>query len=262
MRQALAKLAEDLGQFNLAEQLFRQLSTRSERVQNRLALAMFLGRRGRAKEAIDECEGLWKGNTNPEELVQSTLDILVSSGGLRDPAQVERVATWIQVALEHKPKSSVLIIALANLRERQGRFQDAETLYRQAIDQGDTDVVALNNLAWLLALTTEKGKGALELINRAIARRGPIAELLDTRGVVYMMTGDTRHAIEDLDRATTLDPSGPKYFHLAQAYLRSSDKAAAAQSLAKARAKGLEPNRLHPLESTAYQRFLIELGAK
>ena len=83
MRQALAKLAEDLGQFDLAEQLFRQMIARSERIQNRLALAMFLGRRGRAKEALDECERLWKGTTNPEELVQSTLDMLVSSGGLQ-----------------------------------------------------------------------------------------------------------------------------------------------------------------------------------
>ena len=179
-----------------------------------------------------------------------------------DPAQVERVASWIQEGLEQKPKSSILIIALANLRERQGRFQEAEALYRQDIDQGEGDVVSLNNLAWLLALRNEKGNGALDLINRAIARRGPIAELLDTRGVVYMMTGDTRHAIEDLDRATTLDPTGPKYFHLAQAYLRSSDKTAAAQSLAKARAKGLKPDRLHPLEMTAYQQVLTELGMK
>ena len=117
-------------------------------------------------------------------------------------------------------------------------------------------------LPGLLALRNEKGNGALDLINRAIARRGPIAELLDTRGVVYMMMGDTRHAIEDLERATTLDPTGPKYFHLAQAYLRAGDKTAAEQSLAKARAKGLKPENLHPLEVTAYQQLLTELGVK
>ena len=61
-----------------------------------------------------------------------------------------------------------------------------------------------------------------------------------------------------LDRATALDPTAPKYFHLAQAYLKSSDKPAASRSLAKARAKGLEPDRLHPLELTAYHRILAE----
>jgi tetratricopeptide (TPR) repeat protein len=261
-QQELAKLAEDLGQFELAEQLLRQLMVRSERVQNRLTLAKFLSRRGRAKEAFDECERLWRVTTNPEELVQSTLEVLFSSGRRRDPAQVERAAGWIQQALEQKPKSSILIIALANFREQQGRFQEAEALYRQDIDQKESDVVALNNLAWLLTMRNEKGNKALDLINRAIARRGPIAELLDTRGVVYMMTGDTRHAIEDLERSTTLDPTGPKYFHLAQAYLRAGDKRAAALSLDKARAKGLKPDDLHPLEVTAYQQLLTELGVK
>jgi hypothetical protein len=54
----------------------------SERVQNRSALATFLGRRGRAKEAIDECERLWKGTTNPESLVQHS-DVLFSWGQRR-----------------------------------------------------------------------------------------------------------------------------------------------------------------------------------
>jgi cellulose synthase operon protein C len=262
MQVALAKLAEDLGQSDLAEQLLRQLIGRSERVQNRLALAKYIGRRGRAKEALDECERLWKGPTNPDELVQSTLDALFSSGGQRDPAQLNRAAGWIQEGLEKKPKSSILIIALANLREHQGRFQEAKALYRRDIDQGEGDVVALNNLAFLLTLMNEKGNGALDLINRAIARRGPGAELLDTRGVVYMMAGDSRRAIEDMERATSLDPIGPKYFHLAQAYLRAGDKTAAAESLAKAQVKGLKPDNIHPLEVTAYKQLLTELGVK
>jgi hypothetical protein len=63
--------------------------------------------------------------------------------------------------LEQKPRSSILIIALAN-HERQGQFQEAEALYRQDIDQGEGDVVALNNLAWLLAMRNEKGNRALD----------------------------------------------------------------------------------------------------
>ena len=232
VQQALAKLAEDLGQFDLAERLLRQLMRRSERVQNRLMLASYLGRRGKTKEALDECERLWKETTNPEEqLVQSTLGVLFSPSGQRDPAQVERVADWIQKGMEQNPKSSNFTIASARLCELRGRWKEAEALYRQVIDQGEGNGqsrnnlacdLALNNLANLLALRSEKGTGALELVNRAIAHRGrfPIAELLDTRGVVYMKMGDSQHAIEDLDRATTLDPTGPKYFHFAQAYLR------------------------------------------
>jgi tetratricopeptide (TPR) repeat protein len=262
-QQALAKLAEDLGRIELAERLFRRLTKRSESVQNRLALATFLGRHGKQKEAIEDCERLWKVTANPEVLVPSTLDVLFSPGSPKpDPPQLERVAGWILRGLEQKPMSSILNIALANVRERQGRFQDAFALYRQNIEQGQGDVVALNNLAWLLAMRNEKLNEALDLINRAIDRRGPLAELLDTRGVVYTKLGDTRHAIEDLDQATTDAPTGPKYFHLAQAHLRAGDKPAAAESLAKAQAKGLKPDDLHPLEATVYHQVLTELAAR
>jgi cellulose synthase operon protein C len=260
--QALANLADELGQAKLAEDLLRQSVEKSNRPQNRLALATFLGRHGRVKEALDQCEQLWKGTTDPEELVRSTLAVLLSSSSDHDKAQVDRVAGWMQKGLEQKPKSSVLVIALGNLRERQGRFQEAEALYAQEIKQGQGDPIALNNLAWLMALRNGDGSVALDLINRAIARRGPLPELLDTRGVIYTMLGKSQNAIEDLNRATTLDPTGPKYFHLAQAYLRASNKQAAAQTLAKARSKGLTQDSLHPLEVTAYQQVLSALGTR
>jgi tetratricopeptide (TPR) repeat protein len=261
-QQPLARLAEDLGQADLAERLLRNLIARSPLPRYRLALAEFLARRGRVKEALDECEGLWKTTTNPEELVQGTLNVLLGSGSKRDPAQVNQVALWLENGLKQKPGSSMITNGLANVREWQGNFPEAEALYRQGIDRGENDVIALNNLAWLLALRNDQGSAALDLINRAIARRGPLPELLDTRGVVYMVAGDSRRAIEDLNQATILDPTGPKLFHLAQAYLRASNKADAAQTMAKARAKGLAPDLLHPLEVTAYNRVLSELGVR
>ena len=51
--QLLATLADQLGETKLAETLLRQLVEKSDRPQNRLALAKFLGRHGRVKEAID-----------------------------------------------------------------------------------------------------------------------------------------------------------------------------------------------------------------
>jgi predicted Zn-dependent protease len=258
----LARLAEELGQADLAERLLRSLISRSARVQDRLALAEFLARQGRVKEALEECDALWKTTTNPEELVQSTLNVLQASGGKRDEAQVKQVAGWLERGHTLKPRSSIMTIGLGNLREWQGRFQEAEGLYRQGIDRGENEIIAMNNLAWLLALRNERGTAALDLINRAIARRGPLPELLDTRGVVYMVAGESRRAIEDLSEATMLDPAGPKFFHLAQAYLKASNKADAAQNMAKARARGLQPDQLHPLEVTAYNRILTELGVR
>ena len=46
--------------------------------------------------------------------------------------------------------------------------------------------MALNNLAWLLALQHKNGTEALKFINRAIDLAGPVAELFDTRAIVHL----------------------------------------------------------------------------
>ena len=109
---------------------------KSDSPQNRLALAGFLSRHGRVKEALDQWEPLWIGTTNPEELVKGTMEVLFSSNTQHDKAQLERIAGWIQKGLEKQPKSAVLTFALGLIRESQERFQDAETLYRQCVETG------------------------------------------------------------------------------------------------------------------------------
>ncbi|HKM52378.1 MAG TPA: tetratricopeptide repeat protein, partial [Isosphaeraceae bacterium] len=86
--QLLAKLADQLGETKLAEKLLRQLVEKSDRPQNRLALALFLGRHGGVKEALDQCEPLWNATTNPEELVEGTLKVLSFPDGDRDKTQL------------------------------------------------------------------------------------------------------------------------------------------------------------------------------
>ncbi len=232
----------------------------SNRSQKRLSLALFLRSQGRVKEALDLCEPLWSETTNPEQLVEVTLKVLPD--GDRDKTQLDRVASWVEKALEKQPKSPRLATGLATLRDRQGRFPEAEALYTQVVQQGSNDPLALNNLAWLMTLRNEDENKALELINKAIANPGPIPvpELLDTRGVIYMKLGNSQKAIAELNQAITLRPTAAKYFHMAQAYLQSGNKPAAVEALGKARPKGTTPDGLHALEAPTYQQFLRDLG--
>ena len=86
--------------------------------------------------------------------------------------------------------------------------------------------------------------------------RGPLPDLLDTRGVIYLKAGDFQHAIADLNEAAAGAPSPAKYFHLAQAYLGAKNKEAATQSWDKARKSGLKEESLHPLEVGTYKEVL------
>ena len=104
-----------------------------------------------------------------------------------------------------------------------------------------------------------KGKAALEYINQAIELGGPRADYLDTRGVVRLVDGDVRLAIDDLEKAVALDHAAPKYFHLAQAYHEIKDDKKAREVLEQAKSKGLKPKDLHPLERPDYDKLMNEL---
>jgi tetratricopeptide (TPR) repeat protein len=173
-----------------------------------------------------------------------------------------RVADLVEKAVKAQPDSAMLVVALGNLRERQERYEEAKSLYRRGIDLGSKDGIPLNNLAWLIALQGGEGKTAIDLINRAIAINGPLPDFLDTRGVAYVAAGESRLAIEDLEKAVAADSSPSKLVHLAQAWAKAGDKEKAKQYLEKAKVKGLEVKSLHPLEVTAYRQLVDELAPK
>ena len=56
---SLAELAEKLGRFDIAEQLYRRYAALPNTRDGKIVLAMFLGRHGHIKEALDLCEPLW-----------------------------------------------------------------------------------------------------------------------------------------------------------------------------------------------------------
>jgi hypothetical protein len=119
--------------------------------------------------------------------------------------------------------------------------------------------MALNNLAWFLTLRERGGAEALRLVNEAIGRAGPEAALLDTRAVVCLALRQSRQALRDLQDAIAQAPTGPRYFHLAQAHRLARDHRAARETFRKARAEGLRSQDLDPLERPAYEELRAEL---
>ena len=88
----LAALAEEVGRPELAERLLGKLASQQDRFEYRLPLVRFLARTGRVEAALDRCEQLWKGMPNPDALVPSLLDVVLSDKSKNGPAQLERVA--------------------------------------------------------------------------------------------------------------------------------------------------------------------------
>jgi tetratricopeptide (TPR) repeat protein len=271
-RGRLAVLLEELGQlnatggkareadalFDAAGVMYSEYISQSKRPEATLLRAGFLARRGHLREALDLCEQA-RQTCPPEAIFQTSVEALYAAQEV-DDEDCERVARWLEAAIQENPESIQPRFKLAFLRSRQGRYRDAEALYRQMIERGVSQGAPLNNLAWLLALQgSRESTEALELVNRAMAIDGPGPNLLDTRAVVHLALGRGDAALKDLERAVSIDPTAGVYFHLARAYLMSKDRSAAAAAWRKAKAAGLTAAALHPLERKIYEQVLHEL---
>jgi tetratricopeptide (TPR) repeat protein len=261
--EALAEQAEGLDQLELAETLRRQVAAKAPAPNGTIGLVAFLGRHEHVKEALDLCAPLWQTTRQPELLAVVSVGVVLRPEHTAAPAELKRVTDWLTQALKQYPQSTVLMVALGNLLERQGLYKDAEALYRRAIAQGDRNGVSHNNLAWLLALNGGNLKDALEYVNRAIDLKGPLPDLLDTRGIIHLAAGENQRAITDLEKAVADDPKPStrraKYFHLAEAYLKANKVAEAKKNWEAANIKVWEQSGLHALEQAAYNKLRGEL---
>jgi len=257
----VAKLLEELGQVAAAEKLYRQFASESLEPQAILVLAGFLGRQNRLAEALDLCEKAWT-SCRPEAAAAATVAVLYSAP--IDNAQCQRAAQSLERALRKTPRSAGLLFHLANIRSLEGRYSEAETLYRQSFAHDQNNSGPLTNLAWLRARRDGKGDEALKLVTQAMLLDGPAPELLDTRAVAYLAMGRNDLAIKDLEDAVAVHPSPLIYLHLAEAYLMASRRSEATAALQSAKTAGLSADSLSPLERETCRRLLTELvrGAK
>ena len=250
----VASLLEELKRYDDAEKLYREYLavTEAKQPENVLALVLFLAKRDRPAEALDLCEQAWK-KVPPD--VAARVSVAPLRLGRPSADDFRRVERWLEAVLKQKPDSANLLVALADLRDAEGRSADAEAIYRAILAREPRNPRALNNLAWLLALHDGKGAEALELIDQAVESAGPVASRLDTRGVIHLLLGQTDQAIKDLEDAAVERPTGEVYFHLAWAYLQARNQGPAQRAWDRARELKLTEKSLHRLERPEFERL-------
>jgi predicted Zn-dependent protease len=255
-----ARQLEEIGEQDTAESLYREAAkARPEAV---LALAGYLGRRGKVKEAIDliDDDQVWK--TLPPEVVANTGVAIFYGARSGDDRQHHRLLRRIEAAIRQHPEKDSLQFDLANLQILQGRYAEAEAVFRTIHERDKTKSGPLNNLAWLLAIQGDgRGPEALALIQKAIELDGERSDLLDTRGVAHLAMGQADLAIQDLEDAIVgAPPSAEMQYHLARAYLLAGKRSEAAKALRVAESLGLTADTLHPLERKAFDQVRGDLA--
>jgi tetratricopeptide (TPR) repeat protein len=236
--------------FAEAESLYRKFV--KDQPEQELMLATFLARRGRSDEAIAVAVEA-QPTADPNALANACVEIMEKLPGLavRDP-RLEKV---LRAAIAQHGDSAVLQIALADLRIRQERFDDAAAVYREALERDPANFVAMNNLAILLSLEKKHLDEAERLVATAIASAGPVPALLDSRATVYLALGKPTEALADLEKAIAVEPKPNRQFHLALAYLQLGQTQAAAKAMDDASKAGFKPEELNPLERPMYEEL-------
>lgn len=132
--------------------------------------------------------------------------------------------------------SAPLRIEMANYAERSGQYDNAITQYETVLSKNADNKVIANNLAMLI-VTYKKDPASL---NRAKQLADVLAttdnpSFLDTAGWVQSVAGDHQRALPLMQQALRAAPNEPVIqYHLAMAYLGSSDKENATRYLEKA----------------------------
>ncbi len=240
-----------------AEIMYRECVSR--RPEKALSMASFLGRQGRLNDALDWCD---RARTTCAPVQVAQVAIAVLHQGPANSAQYERVDQWLKEAMARDPKSILpFMVFQGDLCLLQGNYDEAITTYRKVLAQDNRNAIALNNLAWILALNQGKGGEALDLAQQAVQVTGPIPSVLDTRGIIYLTMGQTELALKDLESAVTEKPSPINCFHLARAFLVAKNSDRAKQAYRRAKDMGFHPDRLDPLERPEYPKLRAELEA-
>ncbi len=125
----------------------------------------------------------------------------------------------------------------AVIQERTGNLDEAEDLFRKAIDRGNptTAAASQNYMAYMWAERGEKLEMGLALIQKALKAEPDNAAFIDTLGWIYYMQEHYQDALDQLEKACGLIPDDPAIWeHLGDVYLKLGRPQAAVQQWEKA----------------------------
>ena len=133
-----------------------------------------------------------------------------------------RLAQW----LKESPDDASARAYAAESAIKRGKYGDAIAHYEWLQKKQPDSLLVLNNLAW--AYQQVKDPRALETAERAYKLKPDNAAIADTLGWMLVEQGNAARGVEILQKAVAAAPAAQEIrFHLAQAWMKLSDKAKA-----------------------------------
>ncbi|MEL7043795.1 MAG: XrtA/PEP-CTERM system TPR-repeat protein PrsT [Pseudomonadota bacterium] len=136
---------------------------------------------------------------------QTNLVLLVAAKWAQDKREesIAMLSDW----LEDQPEDSAVRGELASRYLQDERTEDAATEYRRILDAQPDNVIALNNLGWLLRKSDNSA--ALAYIEKAAKLAPDSGQVTDTHAMIVLESGDTDTALALSAKALDAIPGDP-----------------------------------------------------
>jgi tetratricopeptide (TPR) repeat protein len=150
-----------------------------------------------------------------------------------DPAAGIRV---LESALQKRPQSASLSLALGGAYQRTGQWQRAIDLVQKGVLQHDPESAqALNFVGYLMADHGVRMDEAKKILERALALRPSSGEIADSLGWLFVKMNKLDQAERLLLRADRLAPEEPEILeHLGELYVKKADRGKALDAYKRA----------------------------
>ncbi|MHC4205392.1 MAG: tetratricopeptide repeat protein [Planctomycetota bacterium] len=184
---------------------------------------------------------------------------------LFEDSQARKTAEDIlRLILNNDSKCAEAISVLAILLQISGRDAESAILYQRLLELEPDNLIAINNLAWIVCEVQHKHQQALELAQRGLKIAPYYYDLIDTRGVIYYRLGEFDKAITDFNECIKLYPgitsaSIGTRFYLARALAKLGQKDKAIQYLNEALKLNSQTGGLSTADLSDAQRLLNQL---
>ncbi|MHC4645145.1 MAG: tetratricopeptide repeat protein [Planctomycetota bacterium] len=259
----LANAYIEAGEAEKAVNLLRkQLSVcdAATRRECRTELAVALYKNNNKEEAEREFDSLYQSAPNDPGPLIAEIKLLAEDK--RWSQLREKVTDWTQA---HPKDAEVPFAAATIILQTTGHSAQAVDFYQQVIKLDPNNLIALNNLAWILCEEQGKPKQALELAQRGLEKAPEYTDLIDTRGAIWHRLGEFEKAASDFERCIASYPAGrpaltASYFHLGRTQARLGKKREALKNLKKALELNTETGGLSTADVDETQRLIKELS--
>lgn len=159
-------------------------------------------------------------------------NLYVNAGKATEAAEAARFAESLAGDIERR---QIAQLTLASALHRAGKFDAAESVLREILEQMPSNPIALNNLGYFLLEREERLSEALSMIQKAVEVDPTNPSYLDSLGWAFYKLGRFEEAEQSLQEAARFDSSSATIQeHLGDVFLKLKKRSAAQAAWQKA----------------------------